>query len=82
MQKPTHFYIVFNPMVNGPSRVFQSQAHEFYHKLKAQPHDAFERFLYWGKLAVNSNTSSIDHYQSVIASNTKQGQTTHLYITD
>lgn len=82
MKKPAHFYIVFNPMVNHPSRVFPTQAHEFYHKLKSQPHDAFERFLYWGKLAVDINPSNINHYQNVINYNKHHGLMTHLYITD
>lgn len=84
MQRPCHFYVVFNPMIND-NDLYQTQAHEFYQKLrdKVLASGADEGFMYWGKLKVDGKDSSnIDEFRSVIEENKIAGEETHLYITD
>lgn len=84
MFKPSHFYLVFNPMINQGGS-FLTQAHEFHASLKSlnEQNPAEQNFLYWGKLKVNGEEDSeFNNYQKIISQNKENGFSTHLYITD
>lgn len=84
MNKTNHLYLVFNPMINKGGN-YKTQAHEFYAELKRKGKNVGgdDAFLYWGKLKVNTDSEEeILKYKEVIANNEKNGEDTHLYISD
>lgn len=84
MSKANHLYLVFNPMINKGGN-YKTQAHEFYAELKRKGSNfnGDDAFLYWGKLKVNTDSEDeILKYKEVIANNEKNGEDTHLYISD
>ncbi|MDH5415497.1 MAG: hypothetical protein OEW87_15270, partial [Flavobacteriaceae bacterium] len=85
MYKPIHFYVVFNPMLNGEG-VYATQAHEFYYQLKnkVNQRNPENNHMYWGKLQVNNGSiiNHLDAAKEVMAENAEHGEDTHLYITD
>lgn len=71
-------------MINSTGN-YKTQAHEFYSILKSQLQsmNGEQPCLYWGKLKVNQPLShEFKEYQGIIEENQKNGQETHLFISD
>lgn len=82
MSHVNHFYVVFNPLLNGEHPLYATQAHEFYAQLKQRVAQPEKKYLYWGKMAVNDKEDNIQTYKQIIETNKRAGEETHLYITD
>lgn len=82
-----HFYVVFNPMLGQKNLDYQTQAHEFYHRLKYQwETETKNPKMYWPKIkktkrAINDSLN-ISKFKSVFEKNSQNKQDTYLYITD
>lgn len=86
MHNPFSFYVVFNPLLNGDNENYQTQAHEFFQRLKENllsGHPENNHF-YWGKLKVSHYEKELDFekFQNAVESNRQSGLPTHLYISD
>jgi hypothetical protein len=81
---PIHFYLTFNPYLNTDYEGSYTQAHEFYDLLKDLVQKDKNATIFWGKMIGKDRESKLDLtvFEKVIQSNSEQGLSTHLYITD
>lgn len=79
-----HFYLTFNPYLNHEYEQDYTQAHEFYDFLKILISKDTSSSAYWGKIIGKDRKSNInfEQFQDVLAKNTENNLSTHLYITD
>ncbi len=85
MSTTIHFYLTFNPHLNG-NRVdpAYTQAHEFFDYLLQEVRNDKSGYAYWGKIINKSRKSNLklDNLEKVIQNNREKGRSTHLYISD
>jgi len=85
VQTPHHFYLTFNPYLNGGAQdAGYTQAHEFYDFLKGIIQKDPNGRAHWGKIIALDRVSSLQlaPLEKVLQDNRKLGLSTHLYITD
>lgn len=86
MHNPFSFYVVFNPLLNGNNENYQTQAHEFFQRLKENLLSGMPEngHFYWGKIKVNNDEKALqfDNYKAAVEANQNAGLPTHLYISD
>ncbi len=83
--RPTHFYIVFNPLLGYNSQDYKTQAHEFYARLKEQwINKQKEPHLFWGKIRKTKTNSKLEiaPFEKIIIKNRQNNNETFLFITD
>ncbi len=84
MTSPIHYYLTFNPYLNEDYESGFTQAHEFREFLKQRIEKDPEASAFWGKFIGQDRDHSVnvELFQNVLEENTKNGFSTHLYITD
>ncbi len=84
MSSAFHYYLTFNPYLNDNYESGYTQAHEFREFLKGRIEKDSSATAFWGKFIGQDRKHKVDIelFKTILAKNSEQGLSTHLYITD